>query len=254
MIAVYRFLLSLKTVFWLFTVALLFLLAGSLMIPENLAFYSGIDDAPLFSWLRNNWNPALTWWIYGIVGALGVLAASTMACTADFLLKKMSRRHFVLKISPQIMHVGVLFIMLGHLLTASGGFKKDHTVGTGDVFSPDTQVSLKLDNVRIVNDEDGFPADWFGTLTWFRDGTEKRQFTISPAHPFFFQGYGVWFSSVSVEDDGSITAVFRVTKDPGVRWALFGAVLLCLGGLAFLVARVRASTRTLEQLESGCEK
>jgi len=60
-----------------------------------------------------------------MIAMLAVLAVSTLFCTAEAILSWSSRQTFLLKLSPQVMHIGVLFIMLGHLLTASMGFKMD---------------------------------------------------------------------------------------------------------------------------------
>jgi hypothetical protein len=88
--AITQFFLSLKTVFGFYFIFIVIVLIGSLMLPTNLAFFSGIDDEPLFRWLADNVNLKITWWIYALIFMLALFAVSTIFCTVEALLKRMS--------------------------------------------------------------------------------------------------------------------------------------------------------------------
>ena len=236
--SVYRFLISLSTVFWTFAVLLGLMLVGSLTLPANLAFFSGIDDEPLFSWLLANADLRKVWWIWGIVAGIAGLGLSTFTCTLDFILNRLNRTRFLLRLTPQVMHLGVLLVMLGHLLTGSFGFKNDYTVNKGGQIAPIDNIRVTLENLDLTLDDLGLAADWRADLRLEKQGHRATR-RIRPASPVYFGGLGIYFKSVAMEEEP--VAVLRVCRDPGAPWALAGGILLILGGLGFLYARIRSS-------------
>jgi len=234
----YDFLISLWTLVGVFAVLLLLFLFGSISLPTHLAFFSGIDDAPLFSWLAESGKPAVVWWIWAIVAGLGVMGLSTVLCTLDFFLHRMSRTRFLQRVSPQVMHIGALLVMLGHLLTASSGFKKDVALKDGERVEVDQGVVLALERMDLVLDEYGLATDWSARILLDREGRPGRPHSIRPAGPVYDAGLGIYFKSVSLEKPPA--AVFRVCRDHGAPWALAGGLLLVLGGAGFLVGRMQA--------------
>lgn len=232
--AIINFFLSLKTAFWFFAIFVVLNLIGSLMLPKNLVFFSGIDDMPLFRWLSDSKNIGLTWWIYALIFMLALLAVSTIFCTADALLKRMSKKNIILKLSPQIMHIGVLLIMLGHLLTASIGFKTDVVIKKGEKKTVAENAGFYLEDIKVSKDENGYDTDWEAKLIWFKD-RETEEKVLRPVHPLYFGQIGLYFKSVTTEPEQS--ALIRVSKDPGALWALIGGVLLSIGGIGFIYGR-----------------
>ncbi|MEE9523833.1 MAG: hypothetical protein V3V59_03670 [Thermodesulfovibrionales bacterium] len=235
--AIIRFFLSMKTAFGLFLSFVVIAFIGSFVLPRNLAFFSGIDESPLFKWLSENSDLSITWWIYALISMLTVMALSTIFCTIEALLKRMSRKQFVLKISPQIMHIGVLFIMLGHLLTASAGFKEDVLINKGEKKTVAENKILSLEDVSVTTGEDGYDIDWQASIKWFDNGQMVKEGVLRPVHPVFAGQFGLYVESVTIEPEPS--ALIRVRKDPGALWALFGGFLLSLGGVGFAYARFR---------------
>lgn len=232
-----QFFLSLKTVFGLFVLFIIILFIGSLSLPNNLAFFSGIDDSPLFSWLAEAGAFPITWWIYALMLLLAVLAVSTVFCTIEALLKRLNRKQFALKLSPQVMHAGVLFIMLGHLLTASFGFKTDVLLKQGERAVIPGNIQLALLDVKVWKDQNDYDTDWEAKLAW-TEGGRQTEALLKPAHPRYIGLFGLYSKAVSVEP--AQTALVRVSRDPGAVWALLGGVLLCAGGLGFLYGRFYA--------------
>jgi hypothetical protein len=60
-----------------------------------------------------------------------VLAVSTLSCTAKALINRTGWQAFLLKLSPQVMHIGVLFIMLP-FVHGIHGFKMDVLLKQGN--------------------------------------------------------------------------------------------------------------------------
>ncbi len=232
-----QFFLSPKTAFWLLVLFIVIVFIGSLSLPENLAFFSGIDDTPLFRWLADAGTVGITWWIYALIALLAVLAISTIFCTVEALLNRVNRRQLALKLSPQVMHIGVLFIMLGHLLTAAFGFKADVLLKQGEQKIVRENAGIMLQEVRVWKDLNGYDADWEAKLLWTEEGNKQIATALRPARPRYIGLYGLYSKSVSLEP--SATALIRVCKDPGAFWALLGGVLLSAGGVGFLYGRFR---------------
>lgn len=238
--ALFHFFLSIKTAFWFFLFFTAVCFYGSLSLPNNLAFFSGIDDAPLFPWLAGAKGFGTTWWIWVFIAALAVFALNTVACTADALLHRLNRRVLILKLSPQVMHVGVLCVMLGHLLTASLGIKLDIDLAKGETKTVAGTASLLLEDVAVREDANGYAVDWEAMLRWIEEGKRSEIMTIRPAHPAYVAGYGLYSKSV-VKEERASSALVRVSRDPGALWALLGGILLCLGGAGFLYGKFIAA-------------
>lgn len=212
--------------------------AGSLYLPNNLAFFSGIDDAPLFDWLKSSGDIRLTWWIYGIVVTLSLVAVNTIACTVKSLIERLDWKNAALKLSPQIMHAGVLLTMLGHLLTAYIGLKTDLLIKQGEGKTIYMDKGLYLKDVKILKDSLGYDADWEVSIAWLENGKEINNEVLKAAHPSFLGNLGVFFKSATVEPEKSVQV--RVSQDPGALWALLGGLIFSFGGLFFIYGRFNA--------------
>ena len=132
------------------------------------------------------------------------------------------------------MHIGVLFIMLGHLLTASMGFKMDVLLKEGEPKVVIGNKTLLLQDVTVRKDHQGYDADWEARLLW-DDGGDVRITSLKPLHPRYFGQFGLYSKSVSSGPEK--TALVRVCRDPGALWALLGGVLLSIGGVGFLCGK-----------------
>lgn len=240
-----RFFTSFWTVFGALCILAAISFIGSLMLPYNLAFFSGIDDTPLFAWLSASGELGLTWWIYALILMLVFLAVSIIFCTAEALLLRLSKKHLLLKLSPQIMHIGVLFLMLGHLLTATAGHKEDVLIKQGQELAVAGQTSIYLEEVSVLEDKNGYYTDWAATLWWVQNSVRVRREVLRPARPIYIDsigdgiggGIGLYFKSISMGETPS--ALIRVCRDPGALWALLGGALLSLGGVCFVLVRFR---------------
>ncbi|MDH4162743.1 MAG: hypothetical protein OEW15_08635 [Nitrospirota bacterium] len=235
--AILNFFLSIRTAYWFFVFFAVIMLWGSIALPGNLAFFSGIDDTPLFRWLSEAGNIGTTWWIYGLIAGLGLFALNTLVCTGEALLFRVGRINTIARLSPQIMHVGVLFVMLGHLLTASMGMKLDLDIRQGETKLVAEGAAITLVSVREELDANGYAVDWEAVLRWSNGGKTGEVRSLRPAHPLHMGSYGIFSKSVNVDNKGS-SALIRVSRDPGAPWALLGGVLLCLGGAGFVLARM----------------
>ncbi len=230
-------LISLNTVFALFALTIALCLLGSVMLPTHLEFFSGIDDSPLFQWLAEAGAPGLTWWVYALVASVALLALSTVACTVDALSRR-SVRGLLHKLSPQVMHLGVLMVMLAHLLTAVFGMRADVQVAKGTRGEVAPGIEVLVSEVSAEVNEAGTSTRWLAELVLYREGKVIARRALVPAQPVFIDGLGLFFGTFNEGDDNRApSATIRVTHDPGAKWALAGGILVVLGGIGFIYSR-----------------
>jgi hypothetical protein len=230
------FFLSLKTVFGLFAACMAVCLIGSLTLPANLAFFSGIDDTPLFRWLSDAGDPKLIWWIHGLISLMALLALSTIICTIDALLNIKSGKNLIFRLSPQVMHLGVLFVMLGHLLTAATGTREDILIRKTETKDIGSNTLVCLEDLKVKEDESGYYSDWEATLRLIMDGDTVKSDVLKPVQPVYHGKLGLYFKSISMA--GEPSALIRVCRDPGAAWTLLGGVLVSIGGVGFIYSRI----------------
>lgn len=231
-----RFFLSIKTTFSLMIIFIVVAVIGSVIHPRNLAFFSGIDETPLFKWLKEAGRIDLTWWIYGLIVVLAILAINTIVCTIEAIVKRLSKKNLLIKLSPQIMHIGVLFIMLGHLLTASIGMKDDILIKTESPPQVIQGLMVSLSDVQVVTNEEGYDIDWTAVIKIKDSAGGNRSLTLKPARPVYAGQIGFFVQSVT-KDENETSALIRVSKDTGALWALVGGILLSAGGIIFVYAK-----------------
>lgn len=242
----YALLISLWTleVFLALTIAVCLL--GSLMLPSHLAFFSGIDETPLFEWLREAGEPGNTWWIYAMIACFAILGLTTALCTIDSLLKLRGRRDFFTRLFPQIMHMGILFVMLGHLLTAWQGTREDVLLKEGQSVDIGGQT-LSVLHVGLGPDieKKDYYDDWQASLLLTGSDGRTMETLLMPVRPVSVKGTTLFFRSITLPMKDSAdkpSMLIRVVRDPGVLWALGGSILLVLGGIGFLATRTRTAS------------
>jgi len=216
---------SVKTQIGLFALALVFFLAGSLIIPGRMEEFSGINDALLLGWLSEA-RPSASWWIYGLITILGVIALSTVACILDVLRGKV----FYKALPALIIHMGALFVLLGHLITASMSGRLEYTLGPGDsVYLSDADFGV--DEI-IVRPDAAIETYREVRGQWLKDGAAVKPLVIKPGTPASYRG--TWLFIKSADASPSPRVVLRVQSDPGAPFALIGAGIFALGCILLL--------------------
>ncbi len=233
----YDILLSVKTAFWLMVAFSVIAIIGSVIHPRNLSFFSGIDSTPLFKWLIHSDHLEITWWIYGMILVLALLGINTLVCTVDALIRKVRLKNLMLKLSPQLIHIGVMMIMIGHLLTASLGLKMDLFLEKGKTARITGNRIVGLNDVEVVMNEDGYVVDWT-TYIWLKTNGKRYNLILKPSRPVYRAGLG-FFVQAATRDEEEISSLVRITADPGAPWAFIGGAIVVVGGLMFLLARLR---------------
>lgn len=225
----YEFLTSLDLGIWLVSGVMLFLGIGSFVTREG----SAINDVPLFIWLTKA-PPMESWWLWVTVGILAILALNTLLCSIESLRAKWQRGSFLVRIAPQVMHLGFLFIMLAHLSSAYGGFKEGGALPEGGSFSFPDGSTVQLTRLDVRIGPMGMPLDFSGVLRHSTPSGEI-QGSFSPNHPYFYQGFGVYLKHV--EPYPTRTAIVEMHREPGAGLALAGAFFFTVANLMLVWLR-----------------
>lgn len=95
-----------------------------------------------------------------------------------------------------IVHLGILIILLGGIISGLGGFRTDLKISEGEALSiPRAGFQLRLDKFETEYYPNGAIKDWKSTLTVLEEERPVRTRTIEVNHPLSYQGYMFYQSS-----------------------------------------------------------
>ena len=190
--ALYRFLKSVRL-----AIVLILLITAlsvlSTLVPQGRepAFYQG------------RYSPAL----HALITALGfnryfssalflipvaVFALNLGVCAVDRVVRRRrmkARRRF----GPDIVHVALLVLIAGGLVTALGRREKDFLMAQGQEVDVAPHYSVRLRSFEYLKYQNGSPRAWISTVDVLRDGIpETTAFPIRVNHPLRLKGVSVY--------------------------------------------------------------
>ena len=246
------FFLSLRTAIWLLLALLLLLLFGALLMPTMEGFKS-MNSMPLFQWLREN-PPVATWWLWGSIILLSLLTANTLVCSIESVIKKRARpsaekmggRQWLLVISPQVIHIGFLFMLLAHLMSSAGGFRGRVVAYEGsNIMLPDNESTkigsaktvLRVKALTVEVGPMGYPRDWRADIEYLSGGKKLKGDYLSPNRPSFYRGLGIYLKEIRAYPVKS--CLLEISREPGSTWALIGGILFMTGTVLLIGLKVK---------------
>ena len=230
-----RLLVSLRTAIWLLLALLCILFYGSVIMPMKEEFQS-LHVVPLFQWMTEN-SAGAVWWLWAAIAVLSLLAANTLFCSIESVLKKRGARNMLLVLSPQVIHIGFLFVLLAHLLSSYGSFRETGFVAKGTVLQLPDGSSVLFDAIHAEAGPGGYITDWSAEISYLRDGTKFADDVIRPNKPSFHGGSGIYIKTVRFQPFP--VALIEVSRDPGALWALIGGILFLAGMTTLLLLKIR---------------
>jgi cytochrome c biogenesis protein ResB len=159
--------------------------------------------------------------------------ANLSACSVDRLVrearKKGRRRH-----GPDILHLGLMLLVVGSILSYAGRQEYAVSLAAGDIAMLPDGRTLRLDDSRYLAYEDGRPRDWISTISVFDEGKAQIEgYPLRVNHPLRLGKLTVYQAAYSTED-GVERSGLRAVADPG--YALVLAALLIIGaGMSFIL-------------------
>jgi len=224
---------SLRTSLWLLTALICLLLYGSVVMPTHQEFLE-LHTVPLFTWMQEM-PVRITWWLWASLLTLSLLTASTIVCSIESLIRKREARRWLLIISPQVVHMGFLFILLAHLLSSYGSSKGIAFAYQGSAFQLSDNLEVRFNQVHAAFDASGHAVSWSADIEYFRNDVSVGTDRILPNNPSFRNGLGIYIKTVKVSPFP--VAMIEVSREPGAVWALVGGVLFLIGMIALLVLK-----------------
>ncbi len=230
------FFLSLRTSVWLLVLIIIFFLAGALIMPGRQEFQS-IHSIPIFKWLEEQ-PLSITWWLWCLMVILIVLTLNTLFCSVDSVIKKRHTTHWLLLISPQIIHAGFLFILFAHLLSAAGSFQSSAVAGEGSLLKiPGSNMVMEVEEIDIRDDSQGYITDWEVSVKYLSEDSPFYNDTIKPNKPSVRNGFNINVKDLRKYPQKAV--LLQINKEPGAKWALAGGVLFMVGIFILIVLRIK---------------
>jgi len=155
--------------------------------------------------------------------------------TKEELKKELSSRHYRLKeevkenkafflarkrtlglFGVDFVHLGILIILAGGIISGLGGFRKNLTFSEGEVLDiPEAEFKLRLDKFETEYYPDGSVRDWKSTLTVIENGKLHLSKTIEVNHPLSYKGFVFYQSSYGWDwTNPSVEIWVKKRKDP----------------------------------------
>jgi len=103
-----------------------------------------------------------------------------------------------------IVHLGLLIIIVGGIVTAVGGFRTNLALGEGEVVEvPKAGFGVRLDRFETETYADGNIKDWKSTVTVIENGGEARTQIVEVNHPLVYGGFSFYQSAYGYDWDAA---------------------------------------------------
>ena len=217
------------------------LLYGSFVMPLRRGV-PGPSDTAAFSVddRKFSWHNLVA---LGCHSVISLLTANTLLCSIESVLKKKSARQWLLVISPQVTHIGFLFILLAHLLSGYGSFRGTAVVYENQGLKLPNGNSVVLKKINVVMDRTGYINDWTSDVEYFNGSRSLGTDRIGPNNPSFKDGLGIYIKNIEIQPYP--VAMVEVSRDPGAVWALVGGILFMAGMTTLLVFKIKKEEANL---------
>jgi hypothetical protein len=238
---IWRFCVSIELCLGLLALVCVFMGAGSFLLKGDYA--AAINAMPLLVWLRDVPLGA-SWWLWLTVILLALLVLNTILCSWDTLRLRWGRAGWISLFAPQLIHAGFLLMVLAHLQSAYGGYMEQVVVAEGMVAQLPDGKQFGVARIGVVISPMGMPTGFSSELVTNLNNPAER-FTISPNHPWFSGGYGVYIKQA--EGFPSRRALLEIHREPGAGMALAGAIIFTIGNVLIVWLRSRSKDSGLPE-------
>jgi cytochrome c biogenesis protein len=131
--------------------------------------------------------------------------ASLAVCTIDRMVGRISRGA-KLRMGPDFVHLGLLMLIVGGIITAFGRREGQVYMAVGDEVELTEQVTIALDDYQFVRYEGGRPRDWISTVHVVREGrVVVEDFAIEVNRPLRVAGLRIFQANYAEEARADMT-------------------------------------------------
>ncbi|MFQ5585498.1 MAG: cytochrome c biogenesis protein ResB [Thermodesulfobacteriota bacterium] len=166
---------------------------GSLITVRHRDLFQSLDHAILFQWLASygKANIGKTLWIYLLIILITLFALNAVLCTVERIFNIIVYRRPWRSLYPQIVHIGFLIALVGHLMGSAYGFRSQgNLVHQGETIPVPQQegLSLRLDAIETATSPRGELESLTTTVTLFQEGKALLTDTIKLNDPLRYRG------------------------------------------------------------------
>jgi hypothetical protein len=241
--SLWRFCISIELCIGLLALVCVVMAAGSFQLTGD--FAAAINSVPLLVWLREV-PVGASWWLWLTVIVLALLVLNTILCSSETLWSRWGRAGWMPLFAPQLIHIGFLLMVLAHLQSAYGGYMEQVVVAEGMVAQLPDGKQFGVAAIGVTMYPMGMPTGYSSELVTNLTNPAER-ITISPNHPWFSGGYGVYIKQA--EGYPSRRALLEIHREPGAGMALAGALVFTVGNVLLVWMRSRAKESCLLEVE-----
>ncbi|NIM59019.1 MAG: hypothetical protein GTO16_08775 [Candidatus Aminicenantes bacterium] len=128
----------------------------------------------------------------------------------------LARKRILGWFGADVVHVGILIILVGGIISGVGGIRKDLTFSEGKVLDiSEADFKLRLDKFETEYYPDGNVRDWKSTLTVIEDEKPVLSKIIEVNHPLTYKGFAFYQSSYGWNwTNTSVEIWAKKRKDP----------------------------------------
>ncbi len=250
---------------------------GYFSVRASPEFFNALNETGLVKWIATYGirYESRALWLFILIVLLSILVLSTLVCTTIrcFHIIKISSsipwNRFIVRLSPHIMHYGVVIVLAGYLISyLFAQVARDTILIKGSsIILPDGVTTLQLEDIHISyyrGDRLDFlkfkAIDVKGTLV-FRDSNNRiiHRTTIGINKPVWFKGISIHLKDFAPR---SMRGMYRVPfihivarKDPGILFYFSGTAVFLAGLLIyiwpFLIGFFRTALNQFEPVLSG---
>src|SRR5512133_2643693 len=239
---IWRLGFSIELCLWLLALTCCVMAAGSFLLTGK--FAAAINFMPLLVWLREV-PVSASWWLWLTVLLLALLVLNTILCSSETLWTRWGRAGLMPLLAPQLIHIGFLLIVLAHLQSAYGSHLQQVEVVEGMVAQLPDGKQFGIAGLAVTMSPMGMPTGFSSELVTDLAHPAER-YTISPNHPWFSGGYGVYIKQA--EAYPYKRALLEIHREPGAALALAGAVIFTVGNVLLLFLRSRSKDQGLAEV------
>ncbi len=185
---------------------------GSIISMKNPQVFQALDQAILFPWLfsagKANLNISL--WIFILVCLITIFAINTTVCTLDKLYSTFKDKRPWQSLFPQIVHIGFLIALLGHLVGSIYGFRSPgHFVFQGQTIQIPSQegLLLRFDDIEMKTSRRAGLEDLKTKVALLEDGKELLKDNIRINGPLIYKGIAFYHADQGEAPTGLILRI-----------------------------------------------
>ena len=185
---------------------------GSIVSMKNPQVFQALDHAILFPWLfsigQANLNISL--WIFILVFLITIFAINTIVCTLDKLYSIFKDKRPWQSLFPQIVHIGFLIALLGHLIGSIYGFRSPgNFVFQGQAIEVPSQkgLLLRFDDIEMKASRRTGLEDLKTKVALLKYGKEILKNNIQINGPLIYKGIAFYHADQGEAPTGLILRI-----------------------------------------------